>query len=69
MPPVVNPARAWGRGRTTELGRLQFPHERRKIRCAQRYFATIGMTYLTIDPQKMGQWWDKPLAADQPLGI
>jgi len=43
---------------TVELGKLQFPHERRKIRCAQKYFATIGVTYLTIDPQKAGGWWE-----------
>ena len=43
---------------TTELGKLQFPHERRKIRCAQKYFATIGVAYLTIDPRKAGGWWE-----------
>ena len=42
----------------TELGKLQFPHERRKIRCAQKYFATIGVAYLTIDPRKAGGWWE-----------
>lgn len=44
---------------TTELGRLQFPHERRKIRCAQKYFAAIGVTYLTIDPATLSGWWDR----------
>ncbi|MDW8318419.1 MAG: DEAD/DEAH box helicase family protein [Anaerolineae bacterium] len=42
---------------TTEIGRLQFPHERRKIRCAEKYFATIGVNYLTVDPQRVGGWW------------
>lgn len=43
---------------TTDIGKLQFPHERRKIRCAERYFATIGVTYLTVNPQQRGQWWE-----------
>ncbi|MDW8146600.1 MAG: hypothetical protein RMJ48_09935 [Roseiflexaceae bacterium] len=43
---------------TTDIGKLQFPHERRKIRCAQRYFATLGITYRTIDPQQREQWWE-----------
>jgi len=43
---------------TAEIGKLQFPHERRKIRCAQKYFAAIGVSYRTIDPEKVGGWWD-----------
>lgn len=41
----------------TDVGKLRFPHERRKIICAQRYFAAIGIAYRTIDPQQRGQWW------------
>ena len=54
---------------TTELGRLQFPHERRKIRCAQKYFATIGVSYLTIDPATISGWWDTDKGVTQPLGL
>jgi type III restriction enzyme len=43
---------------TIELGKLQFLHERRKIRCAQKYFATIGVNYRPIDPKKVGGWWE-----------
>ena len=44
---------------TTEIGKLQFAHERRKILCAERYFAALGVTYLPVDPQKRGGWWDE----------
>ncbi|MGB3216424.1 MAG: DEAD/DEAH box helicase family protein [Anaerolineae bacterium] len=43
---------------TTELSKLQFPNERRKILCAQKFFAVIGVTYLTIDPKKVSGWWE-----------
>ena len=42
----------------SDVARLQFAHERRKIYCAQKYFAAIGVNYLTIDPQKTGGWWN-----------
>ncbi len=41
---------------TTELGKLQFPHEKCKIECAKRFFAMIGVNYLTVDLQKVGRW-------------
>lgn len=44
---------------TTEIAKLQFPHEKRKIECAKKYFATIGVNYLTIDPKKVGGWWEE----------
>jgi len=42
---------------TRDLARLQFPHERRKIRCAEKYFAAIGVNYWPIDPKQTGDWW------------
>ena len=54
---------------TTEIGKLQFPHERRKIRCAQKYFATIGVSYLTIDPKKVGGWWEDSSETSRTLGL
>ncbi len=41
-----------------EVGQLRFPHEKRKVQCAERYFATIGVNYKPIDPKKVGGWWD-----------
>ncbi|MBN1423216.1 hypothetical protein JXA88_01555 [Candidatus Fermentibacteria bacterium] len=42
---------------TTQIGKLRFPHEKRKVRCAEKYFATIGVNYQTIDPSHVGAWW------------
>ena len=44
---------------TKDLAKLQFPNERRKIKCAEKYFAAIGVNYLTIDPKKAGGWWEE----------
>jgi type III restriction enzyme len=52
---------------TSNLARLQFPHERRKIECAQKYFAAIGVNYLTIDPKKIGGWWQDRSSQTPPL--
>lgn len=30
--------------------------ERGKTRCAEKYFAQIGVTYLTVNPDKVGGW-------------
>lgn len=41
---------------TENVDKLQFSHERRKIRCAQKYFAALGLDYRPI----MGtnaDWW------------
>lgn len=39
-----------------ELASLQFPHEKRKILCAQRYFKAIGIDYRVISDAKP-DWW------------
>jgi type III restriction enzyme len=52
---------------TTEIGKLQFPHEKRKIRCAEKYFAAIGVNYRPIDPKKVGGWWEMVEQAKQLL--
>ena len=44
---------------STDLATLQFPSERRKIKCAEKYFATIGVNYLTINPDRVGGWWER----------
>ena len=45
-----------------------------KIRCRSRKrdlygFAAIGVNYLTIDPQRLGGWWDAPGQRPQQLGL
>jgi type III restriction enzyme len=42
---------------TLDLGRLQFPHERRKIVCAQKYFGAIDVDYRPITPD-VRRWWE-----------
>jgi type III restriction enzyme len=52
---------------TTDIARLQFPHEKRKIECAKKYFAAIGVNYKPIDPKKVGGWWEIPEEAQKLL--
>ncbi len=52
---------------STDLATLQFPAERRKIKCAEKYFATIGVNYLTINPDKVGGWWEVARTTPIPL--
>jgi type III restriction enzyme len=49
-----------------ELGSLRFPQEERKVRCAQQYFAAIGVNYRPIDPDRRGDWWE-PTDGAAPL--
>ena len=44
-----------------ELQNLQFPHEKRKILCAEKFFDTLGIDYRVVMDQ--ADWW-KP-APDQ----
>jgi type III restriction enzyme len=50
-----------------DLARLRFPHEKRKIKCAEKYFAAMGINYLTIDPRHVGGWWDVNRPGQLPL--
>jgi type III restriction enzyme len=54
---------------STEVQKLQFPHEKRKIRCAEKYFAAIGINYWPIDPQRVGGWWELSPHRQQQLGL
>ena len=40
----------------SDLSKLQFPHEKRKILCAQRHFATLGIDYRHITGDSL-DWW------------
>ena len=43
---------------TTELDALQFPHEKRKITCAKKHFATIGVDFRVVSDQTV-DWWQR----------
>lgn len=40
-----------------QLDTLRFPHERRKVRCAQAYFDELGIDYRQIEPGTFVNWW------------
>jgi type III restriction enzyme len=42
---------------TIDLNRLQFPHEKRKIVCATRYFGAAAVDYRVVTDQTV-RWWD-----------
>jgi SOS-response transcriptional repressor LexA len=42
------------------LEELQFPQEKRKIRCAQRHFATLGISYRVVTGNTPRWWEDDP---------
>ena len=39
-----------------EIDALRFPHEKRKVRCAQAYFEALEMDYRQIQPD-FKDWW------------
>jgi type III restriction enzyme len=41
---------------TTELERLQFPHERRKVVCATKHFEAVGIDYRVVSDETV-DWW------------
>ena len=50
---------------TTDLSRLQFPHEKRKIVCATKYFGAAAVDYRVVTDETV-RWWDsKPIEAVQ----
>jgi restriction endonuclease len=51
---------------TQDKTRLQFPQERRKIECAQRYFKTLQMDYRHITDNTQA-WWLQDDAQQQLL--
>ncbi|MCS3856416.1 MULTISPECIES: DEAD/DEAH box helicase family protein [Salinibacter] len=42
---------------TEDVGALQYPHEKRKIRCAHKLFSTLGIDYRPITDQTE-RWWE-----------
>ena len=52
---------------TADIKKLRFEHEKRKIRCAQRYFAALGIDYRPISDTTQ-EWW-KPETVVQPFGV
>ena len=53
---------------TADIAHLQFSHEKRKIRCAQKYFTAIGMDYRTITGREL-DWWKPERAIQMNMGI
>jgi type III restriction enzyme len=53
---------------SANIEQLQFGHEKRKIRCAQQYFAAIGIDYRTITGREL-DWWKPDGAVALKLGI
>lgn len=49
------------------VGQLRFPHEKRKVKCAEKYFAAIQVNYRPIDPTKTGGWWEASSAPPSPM--
>jgi type III restriction enzyme len=45
---------------TTDKDRLRFPHERRKVVCATKYFGAAGMDYRQIDGETPDWWLPAP---------
>jgi hypothetical protein len=40
----------------TDIDKLRFTHEARKIRVAEKFFQTIGVNYRVVD-DKTADWW------------
>ncbi|MBN2004569.1 MAG: DEAD/DEAH box helicase family protein [Anaerolineae bacterium] len=47
-----------------ELATLQFPHEKRKIACARKHFAAVGVDFRVVSDQTV-TWWRAESAAEQ----
>lgn len=43
---------------TTDVERLQWNHEKRKIKVAKKYFRALGVDYRTVDGTEV-RWWEK----------
>jgi len=51
---------------STEMDNLRFPHERRKIECARRCFAALGIDYRVVTDQTP-DWWHPETEWQLPL--
>ena len=54
---------------TENMARLQHPDERRKIECARKHFAALGVSYRPVKGDNP-DWWreeDQPVARELPL--
>jgi len=49
---------------TTQLDALQFPHEKRKVECARRHFAAVGIDYRVVSGQTV-EWWRAEAPGEQ----
>ena len=53
---------------TTDLDRLQFSSEQRKIRCAQQFFKTLGISYRVVDANVQSWWLDDDSYIQKSIG-
>jgi type III restriction enzyme len=53
---------------SSDLSKLQFPQERRKILCAQKHFNTLGIAYRHVTDSTLA-WWQSDSATPEKLGI
>jgi type III restriction enzyme len=51
-----------------DVRKLQFPHERRKIACALKYFGTAGVDYRVIT-DKTPEWWASEASIDKQIEL
>jgi len=52
---------------TTERDQLQFPHEGRKIICAEKLFTALGIDYRVVTDQTLDWWRPEPKRAELKL--
>jgi type III restriction enzyme len=52
---------------SADIGRLRFDHEKRKVRCAQKYFAALGIDYRPITGDTK-EWWKAESGAAASAG-
>jgi type III restriction enzyme len=53
---------------TEDIAKLRFPHEKRKINCAKKYFDTAQIDYRVIT-DKTSEWWMGEESVDRQLEI
>jgi type III restriction enzyme len=50
---------------STDLNRLQFPQEKRKIVCATKWFGAAAIDYRVVTDETISWWQSKPVDAVQ----
>ena len=53
---------------SVNLAQLRFPHEARKIKCAHKYFAALGVDYREVTGDT-GEWWKAGDEVGRQMGL